>query len=140
MMIVKAKHNIQYGDKWIAGGTTFEASEAEYKELREYVEKAEDAKSAASSADRKDEVKKILDHSGAKFVVVNSKHAAKVIDAFIQQHVRNKKLTPLDDSGESRNIFDFRRKLHDVMSMSRKAQLPSMGFPVNWEEEALFEF
>ena len=39
------------------------------------------------------------------------KHAAKVIEAFIQRHVRDKKLTPLDDSGESRNIFDFRGKL-----------------------------
>ncbi len=35
--------------------------------------------------------------------------------------------------------FDFRRKLRDVMSMARKAQLPSMGFPVNWEEEMLFK-
>ena len=39
------------------------------------------------------------------------KHAAKVTKAFIQRHVRDKKLTPLDDSGEARNIFDFRGKL-----------------------------
>lgn len=40
------------------------------------------------------------------------KHAAKVIDAFIQRHVRDKKLTPLDDNTESRHIFDFRGELH----------------------------
>ncbi len=40
------------------------------------------------------------------------KHAAKVIDAFIQRHVRDKKLTQLDDNAESRHIFDFRGKLH----------------------------
>ena len=39
------------------------------------------------------------------------KHAAKVIDAFIQRHVRDKKLTPLCDSSESRHIFDFRGEL-----------------------------
>ena len=38
-MKVKAKHNIQQGDKWIAGGTVFEVSEAEYEELQQYVEK-----------------------------------------------------------------------------------------------------
>ena len=35
--------------------------------------------------------------------------------------------------------FDFRKKLKDLMNMARKTQLPSMGFPVNWEEEALFQ-
>ena len=35
--------------------------------------------------------------------------------------------------------FDFRKKLKDLMNMARKTQLPSMGFPVNWEEEELFQ-
>lgn len=38
-MKVKAKHNLMYGDKWIAGGTVFEVSEKEYEALRSYVDK-----------------------------------------------------------------------------------------------------
>ena len=37
-MKVKAKNNIQYGDEWIAGGTTFEVSEKDLEVLREAVE------------------------------------------------------------------------------------------------------
>ena len=37
-MKVKAKHNIQYGDKWIAGGEVFEVSEKECKALQGSVE------------------------------------------------------------------------------------------------------
>ena len=34
--------------------------------------------------------------------------------------------------------FDFRKKLRVVMNMARKTQFPSMGFPINWEKESLF--
>ena len=36
-MKVKAKHNINYGGKWITGGTEFEVADSEYDELRECV-------------------------------------------------------------------------------------------------------
>lgn len=35
--------------------------------------------------------------------------------------------------------FDFVNQLKPIIKMARKEQLPSMGFPENWEEEALFK-
>lgn len=34
--------------------------------------------------------------------------------------------------------YDFRGKLKQVMKMVRPEQLPSLGFPENWEEQDLF--
>ena len=34
--------------------------------------------------------------------------------------------------------FNFRKNLKEVMSMCRPAQLPSMGFPADWKNQALF--
>lgn len=36
-MLVKAKHNINHGGKWITGGTVFEVADAEYDALRDCV-------------------------------------------------------------------------------------------------------
>lgn len=35
--------------------------------------------------------------------------------------------------------FNFRKELKEVMKMCRPAQLPSMGFPENWQEQELFK-
>ena len=34
--------------------------------------------------------------------------------------------------------YDFVGKLKPIIKMARKEQLPSMGFPVDWESEPLF--
>lgn len=52
-MKVKAKHTIQYGDKRIAGGSTFEASKDDMKVLRNYVELLEPDPVPAAEPEKK---------------------------------------------------------------------------------------
>ena len=52
-MKVKAKHTIQYGDKRIAGGSTFEASKDDMKVLRKYVELLEPDPVPAAEPEKK---------------------------------------------------------------------------------------